>query len=74
MDNKSLDAIRKLVSRKYIGKVGIHGIGVRRKSNAICVYLSSNSNPEQKLVLEDIEREVVPYEVLRIEEDQPIIL
>ncbi len=71
MNSKSLTEVHKRVSRRYLGKVGIHGIGVRRKSNALCIHFSSTASPELSRLLKKIENEVAPYRVLTIEEDPP---
>ena len=71
MNEDSLNAVRKRISRKYIGKEGIHGVGMRRTENAVSVYLKATSNPQQKMILEEIEKEVAPYKVLIIEEEPP---
>ncbi len=73
MSTESLDEVRKRISRKYLGKAGIHGVGIRRKQQAICLYLSITADSRQKELLEKIQRETTPYKVLQIEEEQPKI-
>ena len=73
MKTRSLDEIRKLVSRKYMGKVGIHGVGIRKKSSVLCVYVAPISSSKQRQLLREIEKEAAPYQVLKIEENQPTI-
>lgn len=73
MNEKSLEEVRKHISRKYIGKAGIHGVGVRRKLNAICIYLVGSTDSEQQTFLNEIEREALPYKVLKIDSERSTI-
>lgn len=68
--DKSLDEVKEDISQKYLGKSGIHGIGIRRKSNALYVYTDAEPSPKQKAVLEEIKKEVAPYSVITVEEER----
>jgi hypothetical protein len=68
----TLDDVKTRLRAKYIGRAGIHGFGIRRSRNAVCVYLSKMDD-EQRAVLREIEREAAPYSVLAIEESPPSI-
>lgn len=61
----SLDEARKRVSKKYLGKAGIHGVGIRRSRNALAVYV--DPGPGQGQILKEVASEAAPYSVLRIE-------
>lgn len=69
--SKSLDEIKENISQKYLGRSGIHGIGIRRKENALYIYGEADSLPAD--VLEEIEKEAAPYSVVTIEEEKPKI-
>ena len=69
--SKSLDEIKENISQKYLGKSGIHGIGIRRKDNALYIYGEKDSI--KKDVLEEIEKDAAPYTVVTIEEEKPKI-
>lgn len=68
--DKSLDEVKEDISQKYLGKSGIHGIGIRRKKNALCVYTDTETSPKQKAVLEEIKKQAAPYSVVTIEEER----
>ncbi len=63
----SLATIKKLISSKYLGKEGIHGIGISRSKKAVRIYFEQNSSLQQKETLEKIKNDATPYEVLIIE-------
>ncbi len=66
----SLETAKRKVRRKYLGEAGIHAIGVRRKKQALCLYVESEANPELQDLIKQIEEEISPYHVLAIEEEQ----
>lgn len=70
---ESLDEVRKRVSRKYLGKAGIHGVGIRRAQNALCIYIERAADPEQQKLWEEIAQEVMPYSVVKVEAERPTI-
>lgn len=72
--SESIDEVKKRITHKYLGKAGIHGVGIRRSHNAICVYIDGNSSPEQEMLLEELEKEAAPFKVLTIKEERPTIL
>jgi hypothetical protein len=67
---KKLDVIKNKMRRKYLGEAGIHAIGVRRRQQALCFYVDSETDPELQALLKQIEEEISPYHVLAIEEEQ----
>lgn len=69
----SLDEAKERVSRKYLGKAGVHGVGIRRSRNALAVYMKPSSEPDRERILGEIEKEAAPYAVLRIEEERASI-
>lgn len=60
-----------MVSRKYLGKAGIHAIGCRSSLNALCVYLAPGSAHEHREILRALEEEAAPFKVLVVEEEPP---
>lgn len=68
-----MDEVQERVTRKYLGKAGIHGVGIRRSRNALSVYVDPSSGPDQEHILEEIEKEAAPYRVLKIEEERATI-
>lgn len=65
-----IEEVKIRLRRKYLGQAGIHGFGIRRVQNAICVYLSAIGK-EQQAVLAQIEEEAAPYPVVSIQEQPP---
>ena len=70
---RTLDVVKAAVSEKYLGRAGIHGIGIRRRQNALTVYLHAADSAEQAALLREIEAEAVPYHVLAVTEEQPVL-
>jgi hypothetical protein len=66
----TLETIKNKVRRKYLGEAGIHAIGVRRSQGALCLYVDSEENPDLHKLLEQIQKEISPYHVLAVEEQQ----
>ena len=71
---KTLDETRKLISRKYMGRGGIHGVGARPDSGIIFIYLSETSSPNRESLFEEIEKIASPYRVVRVETQQAVFL
>lgn len=70
---ESIDDIKRRLSLKYIGKFGVHGIGVSRSQNIIKVYVDQDSEIESHDILSTVEKEASPCRVLVIREDRPKI-
>lgn len=66
--SKSLDEVKESISQKYLGKSGIHSVGIRRKLNAICVYTDTETTQPQKNVLEKIKKEIAPFSLVTVTE------
>jgi len=71
--SESLDEVKQRITRKYLGKAGIHGIGIRRSQNALNVYADADSSLDQQQLLKEIEREAAPYKVIVTQEERPSI-
>lgn len=69
---KTLEEVKETVSRKYVGKMGIHAVGIRRSQNAVCVYLHDADAVGQDALLKAIAKEAGPYQVLTVREDRPV--
>jgi len=68
---KSLDELKEELARKYLGKAGIHGLGVSHSENAIRVYLEPDLAEEQQTILDSIESEAHPFKVLPVISNKP---
>jgi hypothetical protein len=71
--SKSLDEMKKHLVRKYLGKAGIHGVGISRAQNAVRVYMQPESDDIQEALLKEIEKEAAPFKVLPVKSDRPSI-
>ncbi|MES1241864.1 MAG: hypothetical protein ABUT39_09620 [Acidobacteriota bacterium] len=67
-----LEEAKERLGRLYLGRNGIHAVGLRRSENAVTVYLNAGGRPPAGLVAE-LEREVAPHRLLLIDEESPSI-
>jgi hypothetical protein len=71
----SLEVIKQRLSRKYLGRGGIHGIGMSKVGNAVRVHLVSSADPgersRQSAILDELKRDAAPYEVIITFEEMP---
>ncbi|GJD52320.1 hypothetical protein OPKNFCMD_5083 [Methylobacterium crusticola] len=80
----SLEDTKSRLSTKYLGKAGIHGIGLSRARNAVRVHVSaeapastegpSGSAGSRASLLDDLKHDAAPYEVLISVEHAPVKL
>lgn len=65
---ETLESVKDRISKRYLGKAGIHAVGVRRSANAITVYVESISDAQQaetrEQTLESLRKDASPYAVL----------
>jgi len=71
--SESLDELKRRLRSKYIGKAGIHGLGIDRSQDALRIYHKPSSDPRQEKLLKEIEKEARPYKVIRVKEEPPKI-
>lgn len=71
--SKSLDEVKEHVSMKYLGKAGIHSVGVSRAENALRVYVDSEAEDALKDILSEIETEAAPFKIIPIKSDRSSI-
>lgn len=70
---ETLEDVKAHLRNQYLGKSGIHGVGIRRSENAVCVYMNAHAGPDQETVLKDIEKQAAPFKVIVIREEPPSI-
>jgi hypothetical protein len=72
----TLEEAKQRLSRKYLGKDGIHGIGLSRSQNAVRVHLIYCRDPEQTArqgaLLNEMKQDAAPYVVLLTFEEAPM--
>jgi hypothetical protein len=66
-----LEELKTRLSRAYIGKSGIHGVGLRRSQNAVCIYVDKSSAEFQREILAEVERFAAPFRVVIVDEKRP---
>ena len=66
----TLEELKSLVSEKYLGKAGIHGVGIRRSKEAVTIYVHPEDSLDQKDLLDQIEKEIEPFNLLVVEEEK----
>lgn len=66
----SLEEAKDRVKRKYLGKAGIHALGIRRSENCLTVYMDPYPDPDRERIMKEIEDEAAPYGIMRIEEER----
>jgi hypothetical protein len=68
MDEK-LRSVKDRISERYLGKDGIHSVGLRRSANAITVYVAptedANQEELQERTLENLRRDAAPFAVVK---------
>ena len=69
----SIDEVKDRLRRSYLGKGGIHGVGVSRAKQAIRVYVSPQAEADQSDVLALMRESASPFPVIVVREDRPQI-
>ena len=68
---ETLEKVKDRLKGSYLGKAGIHGLGISRAQGAIRVYISSDNGSDQTDVLDQIRKAAEPFPVIVIREDRP---
>jgi hypothetical protein len=63
---RSLEEVKEYLSGKYLGKSGIHSVGISRTDNAVRVYVETDSDDKLEGILKEIEKEAAPYKIIPI--------
>ena len=72
-EERTLEEVKELISEKYLGQSGIHGVGLRRKNSAITVYVEPGATEEHSELLTQIGEEVKPFKLMVVEEGRSSI-
>ena len=62
--SESLDDVKTRLSTRYLGRDGIHAIGLRRPTNQIVVYVSPPANAQE--LLERMRDDSGGYELIAV--------
>ena len=60
--------------RSYLGKSGIHGVGISRTEQAIRVYVGEEAQAEQDSILDQFRNSAAPFRVIIIREGCPQVM
>ncbi len=69
----TLDQTKRRIRSEYLGVGCIHGVGLRRAENAVCVYMHRGKDLIDPSLKQEIEAKAKPFSVIIIEEDAPMI-
>lgn len=70
MPKDDIERVKSLVSQKYIGTAGIHSVGMRRAKSAVTLYVTPETRADRQAVIQKIEKEIAPLNLLVIEEER----
>ena len=71
---ESLRQAKDRLRRQFLGRAGLHGLGLRPAENAICVYADTDETPDQQALLAEIEQAAKPFGIIVIREPGPSLL
>src|SRR4051794_38374524 len=67
----TLEEAKSLVSDKYLGVAGIHGVGLKRKQDAISLYVEDEHDARLADALSEVKKAVQPYRVVVVPAQRP---
>lgn len=71
---ESLRQTKERLRRQFLGRAGLHGLGLRPAENAICVYADAHETPDQQALLGEIEQAAKPFGIIVIRDQKPSLL
>ena len=72
---EDLATVRRRVSRKFLGKAGIHGVGLHPSiGQTLAIYRKPGDEAEDAAIIADLKKEVGPFGCEIIEDAAPTIL
>jgi hypothetical protein len=69
----TIEEVKQRLSRLYLGKVGVHGIGFSRSQNALRLYVHPEPGADREALLAAVAKEAGPYKVVLVEEERPTL-
>jgi hypothetical protein len=66
---ETLTDVKDRLKARYLGRAGVHGMGVSRAQNAIRVYVNPSDEPDTASVLAQLTAEAEPYSVIVVREE-----
>jgi hypothetical protein len=65
----SLSEVKDRVKRLFLGRAGVHGVGISRSRNAIRVYVNPDETAETESLLDLLRAEASPYSLIVVREE-----
>lgn len=69
--NEQLNDAKRRIRGQFLGKGGVHGVGVREKENAVAVYVDSGAAPADDLVAA-MKQAAAPCGLVVVNEERPV--
>jgi len=69
--NASLNEVKQHIAARYLGKAGIHAVGLRRAQGKICLYVDSEASGSRDEIMPEIASLAAPFIVETIVEQRP---
>jgi hypothetical protein len=63
-----LERTKHAITRKYLGRAGIHAVGASRSRGAVTVYVVSGDAPPLVNLLPAIRKDAAPFEIVVVED------
>jgi hypothetical protein len=70
MENELSDAKRR-VKGQFLGKHGVHGVGVREADNAVAVYVDAAAKPSEEL-MSALKKAAGPFGVVVVNQERAV--
>ena len=67
-----LEETKDKLDRQFLGRGGIHSVGLRRSKQAVTVYMSPDAPGDRDQTLNEVRKQAAPFEVIVIE-DEPAV-
>jgi hypothetical protein len=68
---ESLEEVKERLRKGFLGKGGIHGVGISQQQRAIRVYVHPHEGTEQVRMLDQIRQAAHPFPIVVSEEERP---
>lgn len=70
---ESLEDVKNRLRESFVGKGGIHGVGLSRSKQAIRVYIHPDDNANRAALLDQVQKSAQPFPVIVVKEERPQI-
>ncbi len=67
----TIEDVKRRLSKLYLGKAGVHGIGFSRSQDALRLYVHPEPGADRQALLAAVAKEAKPFKVVLVEEESP---